>query len=160
MTRINMKKTLKKPANAERKQGGNTRFKPGQSGNPAGKRPGTRNKDTLAALALLDGESEALTRKAIEEAMGGNITALKLCIDRIIPPARERPVDINFPEITDGSDMAKLTATLLSAVGNGSIDAGQAASLAKIVEIHRNTLEMTEIDKRLQKLEESNEKRN
>ncbi len=88
------------------------------------------------------------------------MVALKLCLERIVSPAKERPVGIAFPRITDGSDLAKLTAALLSAVGNGSIDSGQAASLAKIVEIHRNTLELTEIDKRIKKLEESNEKRN
>jgi len=155
-----MKKQPRKPTNAEKKQGGSTRFQPGRSGNPAGKRPGTRNKNTMAALALLDGESEKLTRKAIDEALNGNMAALTLCINKLIPPAKERPVDILFPEITDGSDLSKLTATLLSAVADGSIDTSQAASLAKIVEIHRNTLELTEIDKRIQKLEESNEKRN
>jgi hypothetical protein len=161
MTRINMKKTLKKPANAERKQGGNTRFKPGQSGNPAGKRPGTRNRNTVAALALLDDESQALTRKAIDEALNGNMVALKLCLERLIPAAKERPVDLAFPEVSDASDLAKLTATLLSAVGNGDLDSGQASSLARVIDSHRNALELTEIESRLQKIEESmNEKRN
>src|SRR6267378_2403412 len=41
-------------------------FAPGQSGNPAGRPVGSRNKATLAIDALLDGEGEALTRKAIE----------------------------------------------------------------------------------------------
>ena len=41
-------------------------FQKGRSGNPAGRRIGSRNKTTLAAAALLAGESEALTRKAVE----------------------------------------------------------------------------------------------
>jgi hypothetical protein len=136
-------------------------WKKGQSGNPAGRPKGARHKSTMAALALLEGEAQALTRKAIEEAMGGNMVALKLCLERLVPPAKERPVDIAFPEISDASDLAKLTAALLTAVGNGNLDPGQAASLAKVVETHRNTLELTEIQSRLQKIEESiNEKRN
>lgn len=73
--------------------GRNGRFRPGQSGNPAGRRRGTRNRATNIALALLDGEGEALTRKAIEMAHAGNETMLKLCLERIIPRARPVPVD-------------------------------------------------------------------
>jgi hypothetical protein len=60
-------------------------FEPGKSGNPAGKLKGTRNKTTLAVEALLDGEAETITRKAIELAKEGNLTALRLCLDRIAP---------------------------------------------------------------------------
>lgn len=131
------------------------RFKPGQSGNPAGRPKGARHKSTMAALALLEGEAKGLTRKAIDEALGGNMVALKLCLERLVPVAKDRPVDITFPKVNDASDLAKLTATLLFAVGNGDLDPGQAASLAKVVEIHRNTLEMEEIESRLKKIEES-----
>ncbi len=148
----------KSPEKTRKKQSG--RFQPGHSGNPKGRPRGALNKATLAALELLEGESQALTRKAIEEALSGNMVALRLCLERLVSPAKERPVKIDIPETNDASDLVKLSAALLSAVCNGSIDTGQAASLAKIVEIHRNTLEMTEIDKRLKVLEESNEKRN
>jgi hypothetical protein len=57
------------PANAGREQDG--RFSPGCSGNPAGKKAGTRHKATQAALALLSGEAEGLTRKAVELALAG-----------------------------------------------------------------------------------------
>ena len=114
----------KPPVSTEKKQKG--RFKSGQSGNPAGRPKGARHKSTMAALALLEGEAQALTRKAIEEAMGGSMVALKLCLERLVPPAKERPVNIAFPEVSDGSDLAKLTATLLSAVGSGDLDSGQA----------------------------------
>jgi Family of unknown function (DUF5681) len=46
-------------------------FEPGKSGNPAGKLRGTRNKTTLAVEALLDGEAETITRKAIQLAKDG-----------------------------------------------------------------------------------------
>src|SRR6516225_4824452 len=67
-------------------------FEKGRSGNPAGRPRGSRNRSTLAAQLLLQGEAEALTRKAVELALGGDPTALRLCLDRLIAPHRERLV--------------------------------------------------------------------
>jgi hypothetical protein len=66
-------------------------FAKGRSGNPAGRRLGSRNKTTMAAQALLAGEAEALTRKAVEAALAGDPTAMRLCLERILP--RERAVE-------------------------------------------------------------------
>ena len=55
------------------------------AGNP-GKPKGTRHRATRAALALLEGEVEALTRRAIQAALEGDMTAMRLCIERIAPP--------------------------------------------------------------------------
>jgi len=66
----------------------------------------------------------------------------------VVAPAKERPVNIAFPEVTDVFDLAILIASLLSAVGSGDPDPGQAASLAKVIETHRNTLESAEIELR------------
>jgi hypothetical protein len=71
------------PENTGRDHAG--RWRRGASGNKAGKPKGTRHKATLAAETLLEGEAEALTRKAIELALKGDIAALRLCLDRIIP---------------------------------------------------------------------------
>ena len=67
------------------------RFRKGRSGNPKGRPMGVRNKATEAAELVLDGEAEALTRKAVERALEGEASALRLCLERIIPPRRERP---------------------------------------------------------------------
>lgn len=76
------------PANTGRKQGRdkNGRFKAGHSGNPRGKPPGTRHKATLAVQEFLDGEAEPLTRKAVDLALEGDTTALRLCLERLLPP--------------------------------------------------------------------------
>src|ERR1700712_2873252 len=91
--------------NTARKQRGKP-FKPGRSGNPAGKTKGSRNATTRAMEALLDGESEALTRKAIDLAKDGDMAALRLCLDRILPPRKDRPVSIALPSITGPQDAA------------------------------------------------------
>ena len=62
-------------------------FPKGQSGNPAGQPKGTRHKTTLAMEALLDGEGEAITRKAVEMALSGDATALRLALSAFFPRA-------------------------------------------------------------------------
>jgi len=70
-------------------------FEKGRSGNPAGRRVGCRNKTTIAAASLLAGEAEALTRKAVELALGGDASALRLCLEHLgatpRPPGAARP---------------------------------------------------------------------
>src|SRR5688572_1312456 len=76
--------------------------KPGtfRPGNP-GRRPGARNKATLAALALLEGEAEAVTRKAVELALGGDTVALKLVLDRLLPKGRTVKIDLPMRTLGD-----------------------------------------------------------
>lgn len=140
--------------NTTKKQRGRGKpFKPGKSGNPAGKPKGALNKATLAAQTLLDGESEALTRKAVELALEGNIQALKLCLERLLPPRKERAVAVNLPAIEDVDALPKLTAALLAAVGSGELTIGEASGLSTLVANHGKALELAELEKRIAALE-------
>jgi Family of unknown function (DUF5681) len=96
-------------------------FEPGKSGNPAGKLKGTRNRTTMAVEALLDGEAETITRKAIELAKGGDLTALRLCLDRIASPRKDRPVLFELPPITSPANAAQASAALVAAVALGGL---------------------------------------
>src|SRR5262245_104266 len=82
-------------------------FRPGQSGNPAGKPKGTRHRATMFAQQLLDGEAEAMVRKVIEKAKQGDMIALRLCLDRIVPPRRDRPVHFEIPDLKFAEDASK-----------------------------------------------------
>lgn len=90
------------PDKTEKKQG---KFSRGRSGNPLGRPRGIRNKATIAAEALFEGEIEGICRKAIEEAKRRNIQAIKLVLDRILPPKKEAPIFINLPPVKTGSDI-------------------------------------------------------
>src|SRR5258708_28292824 len=81
-------------------------FRKGQSGNPKGRSAGSRHKASLAAEALLDGEAERLTRRAVELADGGDPTALRLVFERILAPRRERAVNFALPPIESAADLA------------------------------------------------------
>ena len=143
----------RQPENSGRKQ--DTRFKPGQSGNPAGKPRGARHKTTVAVEALLDGEAEVLTRRAIERAKEGDITALRLCLDRIAPPRKDRPVAFRLPKVERAEDTVKASAAIVEAVASGELTPHEAAELAKVIESFTRAIEAAEFDARLTKLEQA-----
>jgi uncharacterized protein DUF5681 len=128
-------------------------FEQGQSGNPAGKAKGTRNKVTLAIEALLDGEAEALTRKAIELAKAGDMAALRLCMDRLAPPRKDRLVMFELPTITSAADAVKASAALVAAVAVGDLTPAEAGELGKLIEAYVKALEATDFAARLENLE-------
>ena len=129
-----------------------TRGRPFAKGNP-GRPRGARHRVTLAAEALLDGEAEALTRKAIDLALAGEATALRLCLDRILPPRRERPLRFALPPMRAAGDAVDAMAELVAALANAEITAGEAAELARMVEAFVRSLESREFDRRLRFLE-------
>jgi Family of unknown function (DUF5681) len=135
-----------------RKQRGKP-FQPGQSGNPAGKPKGSRNATTLAIEAMLDGESGALTRKAIELAKGGDMPALRLCLDRILPPRKDRPVTFVLPAINSTNDAAAAMSAILAAVSSGGVTPGEAAEVSKLIDTYVRVVEATELHERITRLE-------
>jgi len=129
-------------------------FQAGQSGNPEGRPKGSRNKATLALESLLDGEAEALTRKAIELALGGDMPALRLCLDRILPARRDRPVTFEMPAINGAEDAKAAAAALLAAVSSGSLTPSEAVEIGKLIDAYVKAVEVTEVLDRLEKLEQ------
>jgi len=129
------------------------RFARGRSGNPAGRPPGLRNKATLAAEQMLDDEAEALTRVALDLAHGGDPVALRLCLDRIIAPRRERSVSFTMPPITGAADLAAAMAALTGAAAQGIITPGEAAQLSQVVETYIRAIEATDLERRLRIVE-------
>ncbi len=109
-------------------------FAKGQSGNPAGKPKGARNRSTLAAEALLDGEAEKLTRKAIEMALAGDVVALKLCMERIIPPRKDRLVQFDMPSLEGAPGPEGAIPALLQAVSEGRITPNEAGTILGLIE--------------------------
>jgi Family of unknown function (DUF5681) len=118
----------------KRRRAGGRPFAKGQSGNPAGRPSGAKNKATLAAQALLEGEAEALTRKAVELAMQGNALALKLCLDRVYAPRRERAVAFSIPQIETAEDLAAAMAAIADATAAGDLTPAEALDLARVAE--------------------------
>ena len=119
------------------------RFLKGASGNPVGRPPGIMNQATRDAAVLLSGEAGALTRKAIELAIAGDISALRLCIDRIIAPQREQPIAFAMPALGGAGDLAAAMNAVTVAAASGAMTPAEAASLAQVFEAHARVIEVT-----------------
>jgi Family of unknown function (DUF5681) len=141
----------RRPKKTGKKQ--DTKFKPGQSGNPDGRPKGARNATTLALEALLDGEAEELTRKAIELAKDGDLAALRICLDRIVPPRKDRHVAFPLPAMNGAADAAKSLASIVAAVGSGELTPSEASELTKLVGGYARVLEVVDHEARLKVLE-------
>jgi Family of unknown function (DUF5681) len=128
-------------------------FEKGRSGNPGGRRRGSRNKATLAAAALLAGESEALTSKAVEMALAGDPSAMRLCMERVLPPCRERSVRFAMPSVEPARsaepcgpsprDVVLAMNAVTSALAHGEITPGEAERIAGVVDTFVRAVEKT-----------------
>jgi hypothetical protein len=128
-------------------------FAPGSSGNPAGRPVGARHKTTLAMEALLDGEHEALTRKAIDMAKGGDSVALRMCLDRLMPPRKDRHIAFDLPKLETPADAVKASASIVYAVAHGELTPSEAAELSKVVDGFTRAVETADLASRIEKLE-------
>ena len=128
-------------------------FQKGHSGNPSGRPRGSRNRSTLAAEILLEGEAEALTRRAIELALEGDTTALKLCLERIVPQRRSRALSFDLPPIERVGDLAGAIGSVLQEASCGRLLLDEAAALVGMMETKRRVLETIDLEQRLQALE-------
>lgn len=122
------------------------------SGNP-GRPKGARHKVTRAVEELLEGQSEAITQKAIDKALEGDATALRLCLERIAPARKDPPVRFDLPAINDASEAAQAAQAVLQAVSEGNITPLEGAAVMGLVESYRRTLETTELETRIEALE-------
>lgn len=138
----------------QRKPGPGRRFRKGESGNPAGRPLGARNRATLIAEALMEGEAEDLTRVLIERVRAGDPTAMKLYFERLVPPRRERPVPVALPAVTGPADLAPAMGAITAAVASGTLAPAEAGELTRMVEVLMRALDRSDFDRRLRALEE------
>jgi hypothetical protein len=128
-------------------------FKAGTSGNPDGRPKGSRNAATLALESLLDGQAQALTQKAVDLALAGDMAALGLCLERILPPRKDRPVNFSFPKIENAKEAAATMSAVLAAVASGDLTPAEAAEVGKLIDTFVKAVEATDLTERLERLE-------
>lgn len=120
---------------SSRKNAAKTRGRPFAKGNP-GRPKGARGRTTLAAQMLLDGEAEAITRKCIDLALDGDPTALRLCMERLVPPRKELPIEFTMPPLQSGADTTAAIAVIIQAVSEGKILLSQALDFVKLLHLY------------------------
>jgi hypothetical protein len=126
-----------------------------QKGNTFGRgRPqGSRNKSTIALQEILDGHGESITKKCALLALQGDPTALRLCMDRLIPPRKEHPVKLKLARVTTARETSEAVSDVLQAVAEGQLLPSEGASITSILEVKRQAIETHEHDRRIEVLE-------
>ena len=133
------------------KNGRNTagQFAAGNTGRPKG----SRNKTTIAIESLLQGQAEALTQTAVQKALEGDSMALRLCMERIAPAPKDQPVAFSLPKMNNAMDASEAARSVLTAASEGELTPVEATRVMGLIDSYRRTLELTEIQQRLQALE-------
>ena len=132
-------------------------WKKGHAANPTGKNQHTyRNKAARAAESLFDGEVEHLTRRCVDMALAGDPQAMRICMDRLLPPVKSRPFKFKIPELRTIADAQNALSTIIAATACGAILSDDAATLASIISAFVRTTEVAELESRLCALEKAN----
>lgn len=133
-------------------------FAPGTSGNPQGKPKGTRNHATRVALELMENQLEQITQTLIAAAVDGDMTAIRLVMEKLIPPCKERTLPpLELPAVVDASSLPRLTAAILKTVATGELMPSEANAIASLVGSHGKALELVDLETRLTALEQHHE---
>jgi Family of unknown function (DUF5681) len=110
------------------------RFQPGHSGNPAGRPPGSLNKDTLAAQAVLEERAEEMVTNIMDRAKNGDPTAMRLCMERLVPTGRNRPVAIDLPVVKTPDDAQAALAVVTAELAAGTLTISEASALITLID--------------------------
>jgi hypothetical protein len=104
---------------------------------------------------MFEADCAELVRKLIEVAKTGDVAALRLCIDRICPPQRDRTVAIELPEMTTAADAVAGMGTIMQAIAVGDLGAREASELATVVTGFSQTITTAQLEKRLEDIEKA-----
>ena len=151
--RIKRPRNPAKAGETQAKRSSPGRYLPGASGNPKGMAQGYRHPKTVILQALLDEDGPEVARAALKLAKQGNVAALRLVMERLLPPSRRRTVSIDLPKIVTPADVPRALAAVTAAAAAGQITPDEAAAFGSLISATRQALELAEIDLRLRKLE-------
>jgi hypothetical protein len=129
-------------------------FEPGVSGNPNGRPKGSRNRMTVAVEEMLEGNCEALVQKLLEKAMAGDAAALRLCVARLLPVRRDRPVEFALPSITTVPDAVEASSAVLKACADGELTPDEADKVITLIRDHVRMIELMELEPKVAMLED------
>jgi hypothetical protein len=86
-------------------------------------------------------------------ALGGDITALRLCLERLIPPRKDRPIHLILPPIENVQHISLAMAKVSTAIGEGEITPTEGEMLSNILAAHKDVLVTADLERRMDELE-------
>lgn len=126
------------------------RFKPGQSGNPAGKPKGTKHATTAMREAIAADLPEIIQALATK-AKDGDTQAASLLLSRCLPPLRPQSEPEAIP--VDGDGLAARADAIAAASLRGEISPTTAAELMAMLNAQARVLEVADLNERISRLE-------
>lgn len=141
--------------NASNNAGQTRRGRPFEPGNRAGRgrKAGSRNRASLAADALAQGELTEILTALLAKAKGGDIAAASIVLSRAWPARKGRPVLFEMPPVVKADDIVAAIGAVAGAVAIGSLTPEEAASIAAVLETQRKAVESADLAKRIEALE-------
>jgi hypothetical protein len=132
---------------------GNRRGRPFQKGQ-GGRPKGSRNRRSLLAEKLMSADLEAVTRSVVRAAIGGDMQAARIILDRMMPGRRGRSVTFPLPSCLEAGGVVAALGAVITAVGRGELTIEEANGLAALLDSQRKAIETQELEQRLAVLEE------
>src|SRR5258708_33760836 len=126
----------------------NGRFAPGISGNPAGKKPGTRNGAAVLRKAVAEGEDIAAAGSVSEKALAGAVVAARFVVDRLPPAPRGRAIALDLPGGKKAADVLAASNATIAAMASGEITPDEALTVTKVLDGRLRALKLLEREKR------------
>ena len=134
-------------------RGAGRRFAAGQSGNPAGPRPGTRH-PAFAALDAVGMENvEDVIRGVRTAAIAGDMRAAEILLRRCWPERRGRPLRFDMPAVVDAHDLPAAMAAVSAAMSAGELTPEEATAVSAVLETHRRVIDTHDLAERITALE-------
>ncbi|MBS0586855.1 MAG: hypothetical protein JSS37_02625 [Proteobacteria bacterium] len=130
-------------------------FEKGKSGNPRGRPAGARNKASLMLDKLMEKGAQDIVETVIDRAKGGDMTAARLILERLAPPAKERPIAIALPPVCHVQGVVDAQALVIASLSSGELLPGEATAIMTMLEAQRKGIETVKLEARIKSLEEN-----
>ena len=130
-----------------------TQFKPGKSGNPAGRPKGIKDRRVALREKLLP-HADQLIEMVTTFAKSGDMAAMRIVMDRIIPPLKEEPIHVAIPKIESAADCTQAQAAVVNAVAAGDMLPSEGQAISSLIEAQRRAFETTELAQQMRDLHE------
>jgi len=132
------------------------RWKPGQSGNPTGRKVGQRHRSTVILEALMEADAKKIVAAVLLQAKAGDLAACQMILSRVCPIPRDRRLTpFDLPAIDTAAGIALAQAAVVAAVAGGELRPSEGEALASLIELRRRSVETEDFEARLIALEAS-----
>lgn len=118
-----------------------------------GRPKGSRNKGQSAEQELLEQHAVNITKRCIAEALKGEKTALRLCMERLLPARRANYIRMSLPAIDTLQDLERAAEKVLQGIGRGKMRLEEGEPLMRMLESRSRLIATAELEQRLEKLE-------